>query len=128
MSGKIPLTDWPVAPPVLSASMAAFARADLDALMPGFAQDAVVIDDGRELTGHADVRARLGRVLGAYERTIEVRGVSAVGERDGIHRYDVFAHLEGTFPGGTVDLTFQFGLRDGRVVSLLIVPTEEVTT
>jgi hypothetical protein len=78
--------------------------------------------------GHADVRAWLGRALGAYERTIEVRGVSAVGERDGIHRYDVFAHLEGTFPGGTVDLTFQFGLRDGRVVSLLIVPTEEVTT
>jgi hypothetical protein len=67
------------------------------------------------------------RALGAYERTIEVRGISAVGERDGIHRYDVFAHLEGTFPG-MVDLTFQFGLRDGRVVSLLIVPTKKATT
>jgi ketosteroid isomerase-like protein len=74
MSGKIPPTDWSVAPPVLSASMAAFARADLDALMSGFAQDAVVIDEGRELTGHTDVRAWLGRALGAYERTIEVRG------------------------------------------------------
>ena len=33
-------------------------------------------------------------------------------------------HLEGNFPGGTVDLTFRFGLRDDRIATLQIVPTE----
>jgi hypothetical protein len=31
---------------------------------------------------------------------------------------------EGNLPGGTVDLTFRFGLRDDRIATLQIVPTE----
>jgi hypothetical protein len=62
-------------------------------------------------------------VVTAYEYTVEVRGSAALGELEGIERHDVFTHLEGNFPGGEVDLTFRFGLRDGRIASLEIVPT-----
>jgi hypothetical protein len=36
----------------------------------------------------------------------------------------VYTHLEGIFPGGRVDLTDRFGLRDGRIATLQIVPTQ----
>jgi hypothetical protein len=36
----------------------------------------------------------------------------------------VHIHLEGNVPGGQVDLTDRFALRDGRIASLEIVPTE----
>jgi len=39
-----------------------------------------------------------------------------------IRHHDIDTHLEGNFPGGTVDLTNRFGLRDGYVASLEIVP------
>jgi hypothetical protein len=35
----------------------------------------------------------------------------------------VYAHLEGNFPGGVVDLTHRFGLRGGRITTLSIVPS-----
>ena len=34
----------------------------------------------------------------------------------------MYTHLEGNFPGGTVDLTNRFGLRDGLIARLEIVP------
>ena len=43
---------------------------------------------------------------------------------DGVERHDVYIHLEGNFPGGKVDLTNRFALRDGRIARLEIVPTE----
>ena len=36
----------------------------------------------------------------------------------------MYTHLEGNFPGGTVDLTNRFDLRDGLIARLEIVPTE----
>ncbi len=60
----------------------------------------------------------------AFEYTVEVRGASALGPIDGVERHDVHMHVEGNFPGGTVDLTNRFGLRDGRIASLQIVPFE----
>ena len=60
----------------------------------------------------------------AFEYTVEVRGATALEPVDGVERHDVHIHLEGNFPGGTVDLTQRFGLRDGRIASLQIVPTE----
>jgi hypothetical protein len=47
-----------------------------------------------------------------------------VGEVDGVEGHDVYLHLEGNFPGGEVDLTDRFALRDGRIARLEIVPTE----
>ena len=39
-------------------------------------------------------------------------------------KIELHVHLEGNFPGGQVDLTDRFALRDGRIASLEIVPAE----
>ena len=70
----------------------------------------------------AGIREWRERVANAYEYTVEVRGAAARGQVDGVERHDVYTHLEGNFPGGTVDLTNRFGLRDGRIARLEIVP------
>jgi len=111
-------------PTIISEYLAAFDREDLDAVVACFTDDGVVFDQGEEVRGHAGIRQWLEKVATAYERTVEVRGATALGTIDGLERHDVYTHLEGNFPGGTVDLTDRFGLRDGRIGSLEFVPTQ----
>ena len=111
-------------PTVISDYLAASDRGDLDALVACFSDDAVVLDEDQEWLGRAGIRQWREKVANAYEYTVEVRGVAQQGSVDGVQRYDVHTHLEGNFPGGTVDLTFRFGLRDDRITTLQIVPTE----
>jgi hypothetical protein len=111
-------------PTIISGYLAMFDRNDLDAVVACFTDDAVVLDQGDNVVGHADIRQWLEKVATAYERTVEVRGATALGTLDGLERHDVYTHLEGNFPGGTVDLTDRFGLRDGRIASLEFVLTE----
>ena len=110
-------------PPIISQYFAAFDRGDLDAVLACFAHDAVVFDQGEEARGRPGIRQWLHTVATAYEHTVEVRGATALGTIDGLERHDVYTHLEGNFPGGTVDLTDRFGLRDGLIGSLEFVPT-----
>ena len=111
-------------PTIISDYLAAFDRRDLDAVVGCFTEDAVVFDEGKESHGHRAIRNWLETVATAYEHTVEVRSAAALGNIGGLERHDVYTHLEGNFPGGTVDLTDQFGLRDGRIASLTFVPTE----
>ena len=111
-------------PTVISDYLAASDRGDLDALVACFTDDAVVLDEDQEWRGQTGIRQWREKVANAYEYTLEVRGVATQGSVDGVQRHDVYTHLEGNFPGGTVDLTFRFGLRDDRIATLQIVPTE----
>src|SRR4029077_1772836 len=95
-----------------------------EAVVRCFAQDAVVVDEGREWRGTAPIRGWRATVATAYEYTVHVTGAEALGEADGAERHDVHIHLEGNFPGGGVDLTDRFALRGGRIARLEIVPTE----
>jgi ketosteroid isomerase-like protein len=113
-------------PSVISEYLAASDRRDLDAVVACFKEDAVVFDEDREWRGHAGIRQWRETVATAFEYTVEVRGAAERGRVDGVERHDVHIHLEGNFPGGTVDLTQRFGLRDGRIASLQIVPLESV--
>jgi hypothetical protein len=81
-----------------------------------------MFDEDQEWHGHPGIRQWRTKVATAYEYTVEVRGVLDLGLADGVERHDVSTHLEGNFPGGTVDLTNQFGLRDGLITLLEIVP------
>ena len=110
-------------PTIISEYLAASERRDVDAIVATFAEDAVVVDEDKEWSGHAGIRKWRETVATAYEYTVEVRGVAALGEVAGLERHDVYTHLEGNFPGGAVDLTMQFGLRGGRIATLQIVPT-----
>jgi ketosteroid isomerase-like protein len=110
--------------PVISEYLAASDRGDTEALVRCFAEDAVVVDENREWQGTAAIRRWRVTVATAYQYTVQVTGAKALGEADGAERHDVHVHLEGNFPGGQVDLTDRFALRDGRIASLEIVPTE----
>ena len=111
-------------PTVISDYLVASDRGDLDALAACFTDDAVVLDEDQEWRGQAGLRQWREKVANAYDYTVEVRGADTLGSVDGVQRHDVHTHLEGNFPGGTVDLTFRFGLRDDRIATLQIVPTE----
>ena len=111
-------------PTVISDYLAASDRGDLDALVACFTDDAVVLDEDQEWRGQAGIRQWREKVANAYEYTVEVLGVANQGSVDGVQRHDVHAHLEGNFPGGSTDLTFRFGLREERIATLQIVPTE----
>jgi ketosteroid isomerase-like protein len=111
-------------PTVISDYLAASDRGDLGALLACFSDDAVVLDEDQEWRDQAGIRQWREKVANAYEYTVEVRGAAKQGSVDGVQRHDVHAHLEGNFPGGTVDLTFRFGLSDDRIATLQIVPTE----
>lgn len=114
-------------PPVISDYLAASERGDAGAIVACFAPDALVIDEDRTWRGAAEIRHWRESVATAYEYTVELTGAKALREADGIARFDVYTHLEGNFPGGTVDLTDHFAVRGGRIVRLEIVPTEAGT-
>ena len=108
--------------PVISEYLAASDRGDDEAVVRCFAQDAVVVDEGRQWRGTAPIRRWHATVATAYQYTVQVTGAKALGQADGAERHDVHLHLEGNFPGGQVDLTDRFALRGGRIASLEIVP------
>jgi ketosteroid isomerase-like protein len=110
-------------PTIISDYLAASKDGNVDAVVKCFTDDAVVVDEDQEWRGRARIREWRERVATVYEYTVEVGDVVARGQVDGVERHDVYTHLEGNFPGGTVDLTSRFGLRDGYIARLEIVPT-----
>jgi hypothetical protein len=111
-------------PAIIAEYLTASDGDDIDAIIACFTDDALVIDEGKEWRGHRGIRQWREIVAGAYQYTVERRGAAGLGEVNGVERHDVFTHLEGNFPGGTVDLTNRFGLSGGRIATLQIVPTE----
>ena len=111
-------------PTIISEYLSAFERNDLEAVLACFGDGAVVFDEGEEMRGHDGIREWLEKVTTAYQWTVTVRGATELGMVDGLERHDVYTHLKGNFPGGEVDLTDRFGLRDGRISRLEIVPTQ----
>jgi ketosteroid isomerase-like protein len=111
-------------PPVICDYLAASERGDVGAIVACFAQDGLVVDEERTWRGAEEIRQWREGVAAVYEYTVALTGAKALGEADGVGRFDVYTHLEGNFPGGKVDLTDQFAVRGGRIVRLEIVPTE----
>jgi hypothetical protein len=85
------------------------------------------VDENQEWSGRQRTREWRERVATAYEYTVEIRSAVPGGQVDGLELHDVYTHLEGNFPGATVDLTNRYALRDGLVARLEIVPTERAT-
>lgn len=103
-------------PAVITRYFAASAADDVDALVDCFTEDAWVFDEGRRHDGKAAIRAWREGTSSAYTYTLEVRGV----EETGPDELTVDTHLEGDFPGGVVDLSQVFGMRDGLIAHLKI--------
>ncbi|GHJ35541.1 nuclear transport factor 2 family protein [Streptomyces sp. TS71-3] len=110
--------DTATLPEAVTAYLAAHATRDPDATAACCTEDAVVVDEGHTYRGKDEIRAWRARTASAYTYTSEL----VAAERVDDEHYVTVHHLEGDFPGGTVDLRFRFTLRDGRVAGLVIEP------
>ena len=83
-----------------------------------FTRDATVIDDGNTYEGTAAIERWLSRAATEFTYTINLTGA----QRTDATHYIATHHLEGNFPGGTIDLRYQFALRDDLIERLIIEP------
>jgi len=94
---------------------------DADTVVSCFTEDAAVSDEGQTWRGHDGIRAWRKGPAAKYQYTIDVLDATAVEASPAGERHDVRIHMEGDFPGGEVDLTFRFAVRDGLISTLDIV-------
>lgn len=94
------------------------AERDTDALLALFAEDATVVDEGTTRHGLEEIRAWRDGPATAYTYTTELLSIEALGP----DRYVVAGRLTGNFPGGTVDLNWDFTIADNRITRLVIAP------
>jgi len=79
-----------------------------------FAEDASVSDEGRTYHGREEIRAWIAASKAAYEYSMEFLGARETDELVGIS-----FRLTGNFPGGTVDLEYQFQIdSNGQITHL----------
>lgn len=91
---------------------------DVSTALAQFATDARVVDDGRTYEGIGGVDTFLRKAGSEYTYTrtlVDAEEVSA-------NRWRVTNHLEGDFPGGQVDLSYEFTLDSGLISRLIIAP------
>ncbi|USQ94925.1 nuclear transport factor 2 family protein [Caulobacter sp. RL271] len=95
--------------------MAANARLDVDAMVQPFAADAVLRDNGKVFSGHAEIR-RL------FEEAVEP--VKAIFTPDTLRQEDgqivVEGPAHGEFPGSPIRFTYRFTLEDGAIKAVEI--------
>ena len=103
-------------PDVITRYLRAADEQDLDALAACFAEEGSVVDEGETHVGREAIREWREGTVAQWTYTTTVTGTERVGD----DRYDVTVHLEGDFPGGEVDLTQAFTVRDGLIGRLLI--------
>lgn len=82
-----------------------------------------VTDDGHDYIGVANIRAWLGRDASQYAYTTTPMSATS----DAVTgTTSIRCRLEGTFPGGLVDLDYTFQLDDsGRLANLTITPSDD---
>ena len=105
-------------PQAIAAYQAAHDRRDVATALSQFASDATVVDDGQTYVGSAGVETFLRSAAAEYTFTRTL--VSA--EEIAPDHWLVTNHLEGDFPGGQVDLAYEFRLVDGLIAHLTIAP------
>jgi len=93
-------------------------RHDAESALGAFTPDARVVDEDREYRGAHEIRYWLETVTRqfTYTRTL----VSA--EATTAANWVVVNHLEGDFPGGVVDLRYQFTVTGGLISELRVTP------
>jgi ketosteroid isomerase-like protein len=96
----------------------AASRHDADAIVNLFTADAFVVDEGKTRRGTAEIRDWQDHSASEYEYTTTVLARVPTGDS----ACSVTVRLEGNFPGGTADLSFDFLLADGLISGLTIAP------
>jgi len=105
-------------PATIRAYLAARAVGDAEAAVRTFADDAIVVDEGRTFRGTAEVLDFLCTAGAEFTYTTEIVGAERVDD----HHWVAHVRLEGDFPGGVAELAFRFAVVDDLVTELLIAP------
>ena len=105
-------------PNAITMYQAAHDRKDVAASLAQFTLDARVVDDGRTYEGIDGVETFLRKAGSEYTYTRTV--ISA--EEITTNCWRVTNRLEGNFPGGKVDLSYEFQLEGERIKRLTIAP------
>jgi hypothetical protein len=109
---------------VIAEHIAAVNAFDLDAIVATFAEDAFVNDARREFRGIDAIRAWAERELVGDKVTMDVREV-VDNYGDSIVRAAYDGDYEKTkLPPGELILSSYFGVRDGRITSLIVIRNE----
>src|SRR4051794_23781110 len=91
---------------------------DIDSIVDLFAEDAIVIDEGEERHGTAEIRAWQTGAASKYTYTTEIMSAEVLGS----DRYLVTGRLTGNFPGGSADLKWDFAIAGQQIIRLTIAP------
>ncbi len=83
-----------------------------------YADDAVVTDDGKTYRGRDEIRDWLSTAAVEYTYTTELISTRKIDA----NTYVAVNHLEGNFPGGSVDLQYTFTLENNLITRLVIAP------
>jgi cellulase/cellobiase CelA1 len=105
-------------PEVVTRYLKAHHAHDTATAVTAFTREATVIDDGNTYEGTEAIEGWLGQSASEFTYTIHLTGIQ---QTDATH-YIATHHLEGNFPGGTIDLRYQFTLRDDLIERLVIEP------
>ncbi|MGY5129365.1 nuclear transport factor 2 family protein [Streptomyces nigrescens] len=105
-------------PEVITRYLTAHRAHDTASAITAFTGEATVIDEGITYEGTEAIGGWLDRSATEFTYTINLTGA----QQTDATRYIVTHHLEGNFPGGSIDLRYQFTLRDGLIERLVIEP------
>ena len=103
----------PELPDILTRYFTAQNAHDIDAMTDCFASDGHVHDEGRDHHGRAAIRSWIKETSEKYRVQVEPLELRREGGLTAI-----VARVSGNFPGSPADLTFRFGLANGRVATL----------
>jgi uncharacterized protein (TIGR02246 family) len=103
-------------PDVIRRYLRAADEQDFQALAACFTEDGSVVDEGKTYVGRDAIRRWREGTVAQWTYTTTVTGTEQVGGA----RYEVAIHLVGDFPGGEVDLTQTFTVRDALIAQLVI--------
>ncbi|MFF3446765.1 nuclear transport factor 2 family protein [Streptomyces sp. NPDC002667] len=103
-------------PEVITRYLTAHNARDAATAVTLLTDDATVLDDGKSYQGAIAIEQWLNRATSEFTYTTRLTNAQEI---DTSH-YIATHHLEGDFPGGTIDLRFQFTLRDGLIEHLAI--------
>jgi ketosteroid isomerase-like protein len=102
-------------PAPITLYVAAENSGDANLLEQCFAEDAVVLDEGKTIEGLAAMKEWRAETKKKYQHTIEPLKFA---EKEG--KTVVSNRLTGNFPGSPIELEFVFTLAGGKIVSLEI--------
>ena len=105
-------------PHAITNYQAAHDRRDVTTALAQFTVDAKIVDDGRTYEGISGVETFLLRAGSEYTYTRTLLTATEIAT----DCWRVTNHLEGNFPGGQVDLSYEFLLIGGLIARLVIAP------